>query len=100
VELEGKLPKGERPDISVDGVIVLEELESVLHIDRPSYAHGEGLVGMFKLIDEGRSAIRINARLGRSSVDKIEVVSGLKEGDQVILSDTSKWDDVERIRLN
>jgi HlyD family secretion protein len=100
VKLEGPLPKGARPDLSVDGTIELERLEDVLYVGRPVQGQPESTVGIFKLINGGRSAVRISVNLGRSSVSTIEVLQGLQEGDQVILSDMSAWDAHERIRLN
>jgi multidrug efflux pump subunit AcrA (membrane-fusion protein) len=99
VELDGQLPKGARPDLSVEGTIELERLANILFVGRPAFSQSEGQVGIFKLVDDGRYAERVKVRLGRSSVKTVEVVSGLREGDQVILSDLSQWDSVERIRL-
>jgi HlyD family secretion protein len=100
VKLEGPLPKGARPDLSVDGTIELERLEDVLYVGRPVQGQPESTVGIFKLINGGKSAVRISVSLGRSSVSTIEVLQGLQAGDQVILSDMSAWDAHERIRLN
>jgi len=100
VKLEGPLPKGARPDLSVDGTIELERLDDVLYVGRPVQGQPESTVGIFKLINGGRSAVRVSVNLGRSSVSTIEVLQGLQEGDQVILSDMSAWDAHERIRLN
>jgi HlyD family secretion protein len=99
VALDGQLPRGARPDLSVDGTIEIERLEDVLYVGRPAYGQAESMVGLFKLIDTGRSAVRTSVRLGRSSVNTIEVVDGLREGDVVILSDMSTWDSSERVRL-
>lgn len=100
VELIGELPKGARPDLSVDGTIELERLDDVLYVGRPAYGQAESTIGLFKLLDDGETAVRTQVRLGRSSVNTIEVIQGLNEGDQVILSDTSAWDAYNRIRLN
>ena len=100
VELIGALPKGARPDLSVDGTIELERLDDVLYVGRPAYGQAESTIGLFKLLDDGETAVRTQVRLGRSSVNTIEVIQGLNEGDQVILSDTSAWDAYNRIRLN
>jgi HlyD family secretion protein len=100
VELVGALPKGARPDLSVDGTIELERLNDVLYVGRPAYGQAESTIGLFKLLDDGETAVRAQVRLGRSSVNTIEVIEGLVEGDQVILSDTSAWDAYDRIRLN
>jgi len=100
VALIGSLPKGARPDLSVDGTIELERLTDVLYVGRPAYGQAESTIGLFKLLDDGETAVRAQVRLGRSSVNTIEIIQGLKEGDQVILSDTSAWDAYNRIRLN
>ena len=100
VGLIGALPKGARPDLSVDGTIELERLDDVLYVGRPAYGQAESTIGLFKLLDDGETAVRTQVRLGRSSVNTIEVIQGLNEGDQVILSDTSAWDAYNRIRLN
>jgi len=96
-ELTGPLPPSARPDLSVDGTIELERLENVLNVGRPAFGQGQQTVGMFKLSPDGQEAIRTQVALGRSSVSTIEIVSGLREGDQVILSDTSAWDNYDRI---
>jgi HlyD family secretion protein len=100
VTLDGPLPKGARPDLSVDGTIEIERLKDVLFVGRPAYGQGESVVGLFKLEPDGQAANRIQVRLGKSSVNTIEVVGGLEEGDRVILSDMSAWDAVDRVRLN
>jgi HlyD family secretion protein len=98
VALEGELPRGSRPDLSVDGTIELERLENVLFVGRPAFGQEQSTVGLFKLNPEGE-ATRAQVQLGRSSVNTIEVLNGLAEGDQVVLSDMSAWDQFERIRL-
>ena len=99
VELEGPLPKGARPDLSVDGIIELERLENVLHLERPAIGREESLVTLFKLVEETGEAIRVSVQLGRSSVDQIEIRKGLDVDDEVVLSDMSAWDGYDRIRL-
>lgn len=99
VRLEGELPRGARPDLSVDGTIELERLGEVLHVGRPAFGQEEQSVGLFKLDEGGAGATRVPVRLGRSSVSTIEIVEGLNENDQVILSDMSAWDAYDRIRL-
>lgn len=99
VELTGKLPSGARPDLSVDGTIELERLNDVVFVGRPTYGNPESTVGLFKLGDNG-SANRVSVELGRASVNFIEIRTGLEPGDQVILSDTSRWDGHDRIRLD
>ncbi len=98
--IEGALPKGARPDLSVDGTIELERLENVLFVGRPAQGQPESLVGLFRLDPGSAEANRVKVKLGRASVNTVEIVEGLKEGDQVILSDTSAWDAHDRIRLN
>lgn len=98
VALEGELPRGARPDLSVDGTIELERLDNVLYVGRPAFGQEQSTVGLFKLNAEGE-ATRAQVQLGRSSVNTIEIVGGLQEGDQVVLSDMSAWDQFERIRL-
>lgn len=99
VALEGKLPPGARPDLSVDGTIQIEKLDNVLYVGRPTYGQANSQVELFKLTDDGNMAVRVPVKLGRASVDTIEVLEGLKEGDKVILSDTSQFDEVNRIKL-
>src|SRR4029078_5956857 len=96
--LEGELPSGARPDLSVKGTIQLERLEKGLYVVRPAFGQEQSTVGLFKLNADGE-AIRTNVKLGRSSVDKIEIVDGLQPGDQVILSDMSAQDQFDRIRI-
>ena len=99
VTLEGALPPGARPDLSVDGTIRLEELRNIIYVGRPAFGQENSTVGLFKLMPDGE-AVRINVKLGRSSVNTIEIQEGLQPGDQVILSDMSTYDQFERIRLN
>ncbi|HEX9636853.1 MAG TPA: HlyD family efflux transporter periplasmic adaptor subunit [Acidobacteriota bacterium] len=98
--LIGPLPKGARPDLSVDGTIELENLADVVFVGRPAYGQSDSVVGLFKLEAEGDSAVRTPVKLGRSSVNTIEILDGLQPGDRVILSDMSQWDSVDRVRLN
>jgi HlyD family secretion protein len=100
VALDGALPKGARPDLSVDGTIQLERLEDVLFVGRPVQAQPESLVSLFRVTPGGREATRVQVKLGRSSVGAIEVMEGLQIGDTIILSDMSQWDSFERVRLN
>ena len=99
VALEGELPRGARPDLSVDGTIELERLDNVLYVGRPAFGQEQSTVGLFKLDVPTGEAFRAQVQLGRSSVNTIEILGGLAEGDQVILSDMSAWDQFERIRL-
>jgi HlyD family secretion protein len=100
VKLDGPPPKGARPDLSVDGTITLEKLDNVLYVGRPAFGQEKSSVGMFKLDADGKTATRVKVELGRSSVNFIEIVGGLREGDQVILSDMSRFDTQERIKLD
>jgi HlyD family secretion protein len=100
VELVGELPRGARPDLSVDGTIEIERLEDVLYVGRPAYGQAGTTVSLFRLLADGQTAERVDVTLGKSSVNTIEIVAGLGEGDEVILSDTSAWDDYRKIRLN
>ncbi len=99
VALEGQLPRGARPDLSVDGTVDIERLRDVLYVGRPAYGQAESSVGLFKLAPGGREASRINVQLGRSSASTIQVVQGLQPGDIVILSDMSQYESADRVRL-
>jgi HlyD family secretion protein len=98
--LIGPLPPSARPDLSVSGTIELERLENVLNVGRPAFGQGQSTVKMFKLTADGRGAVRVPVTLGRTSVSTVEIVDGLREGDQIILSDTAAWDKYDEIRLN
>ena len=99
VQLAGELPRGARPDLSVDGTIELERLDNVLYVGRPAFGQEQSTVGLFKVDQTTGEAARAQVQLGRSSVNTIEVLGGLAEGDQVVLSDMSAWDQFDRIRL-
>ncbi len=98
VRLDGVLPRGARPDLSVDGTVDLERLPNVLYVGRPAFGQEKSTIGMFVLQADG-TAVRKQVSVGRRSVDAIEILRGLKEGDQVIVSDMSRWDSYDRIRL-
>ncbi|HZM01629.1 MAG TPA: HlyD family efflux transporter periplasmic adaptor subunit [Candidatus Saccharimonadales bacterium] len=100
VALDAPLPKGARPDLSIDGTVELERLENVLYVGRPVQGQADSKAGLFKVVDAGAAALRVPVKLGRSSVTTIEIVEGLQIGDQVILSDMSQWDTYDRLRLN
>jgi HlyD family secretion protein len=100
VELTGKLPAGVRSEQSVDGTIEIKRLPDVLKMGRPTYVQQNSTITLFKLVDDGEYAVRVPVRIGATSVNEVEVLEGLMPGDVVILSDTSAWDDVDRIRLN
>jgi HlyD family secretion protein len=100
VKLDGPPPKGARPDLSVDGTITLEKLDNVLYVGRPAFGQEKSTVGMFKIDPDGKTATRVNVNLGRSSVNFIEIAGGLKEGDQVILSDMSRFDTQNQIKID
>ena len=97
--LDGALPPGAVPDLSVDGTIQIEKLIHVLYTGRPGYGGSTGPVGLFKIAENGRAAVRVQVLLGRSSVTSVEIVKGLSKGDKVILSDMSQYDGVEHVRL-
>jgi HlyD family secretion protein len=99
IELDGELPRGARPDLTVDGTIELERLDDVVFVGRPAFGQEHSTVGLFKLAADG-TAHRVPVQLGRSSVNTIEVLDGLAPGEQVVLSDMSAWDAFERVRLN
>jgi HlyD family secretion protein len=99
VALEGELPRGARPDLSVDGTIEIERLDNVLYVGRPAFGQEHSTVGLFKLNPATGEAHITQVQLGKSSVNTIEVVGGLVEGDQVVLSDMSAWDQFDRIRI-
>jgi multidrug resistance efflux pump len=99
VALQGELPRGARPDLSVDGTIEVERLKDVLHVGRPAYGQGNSSVGLFRLEEGGRSAVRVNVELGRTSVNTVEIRGGVQPGDKVIISDMSKWDGYDRVRV-
>ncbi len=100
VALDGELPRGARPDLTVDGTIELERLENVLYVGKPVFGQQQSVVSLFKLDPESDDAVRTRVSLGRSSVTVIEVLEGLQPGDQVVLSDMSQWDAFDRVRLN
>lgn len=99
IALNGDLPDGARPDLSVVGTVEIERLDDILYVGRPVFASSESTVELFKVVEEGKYAQRIPAQLGRSSVSTIEVIEGLLVGDEIILSDMSQWDEQDRIRL-
>jgi RND family efflux transporter MFP subunit len=100
VGLDGKLPQGARPDLSVDGTIDLERIADILYVGRPAFGQENSTVGLFKLEPDGQTAVRVQVKLGRSSVNTVEILKGLKQGDQVILSDMSRWDSFDRVKLD
>jgi HlyD family secretion protein len=99
VAIEDALPQGARADLSVDGTIEIENLKDVLYVGRPVNGQSDSTIALFKLVDDGSEAVRVNVKLGRSSVSNIEILQGLNVGDKVILSDMSAWDAFDRIRL-
>jgi len=100
VVFTGPLPKGAKPELSVDGTVELERLDKVVYVGRPAFAQERSTVGLFRLDADSSEATRIPVQLGRCSVNTIEVVGGLKPGDRVILSDMSQWESADRVRLN
>ena len=99
VTLDGVLPKGAVPDLSVDGTIVIEKLNNVLYSGRPAFSAGSGAASLFRVVDGGRAAVRVPVELGRSSVNVIEIVRGLAVGDKIIVSDMSQYANVARVRI-
>jgi HlyD family secretion protein len=99
VSFDSTVPHGARPDLSVDGTIEIERLPNVLYVGRPIQGQPNSTMGLFQVVNEGAEAVRVKVELGRTSVDSVEVLHGLKLGDQVILSDMSAWDSYDRIRL-
>ncbi|HEY1656746.1 MAG TPA: HlyD family efflux transporter periplasmic adaptor subunit [Candidatus Sulfotelmatobacter sp.] len=100
VNLTGELPNGARPDLSVDGTIDLEQLSNVLYVGRPAFGQENSTISLFKLDPDGKGAVRVPVKVGRASVNSIQVLAGLREGDTVILSDMSRNDNTDRIRLD
>jgi HlyD family secretion protein len=96
----GDLPRGARPDLSVDGTIEVERLNDVLHAGRPAYGQANSAVGLFRLTPDGSEATRVTVRLGRTSVNTVEILGGLEQGDKVIISDMSRWDGHDRVRVD
>ncbi len=99
VELLGALPQGARPDLSVDGVIDLDRMTNVLYVGRPAFGNENATISLFRVSPDGKTATRAPVKVGRASVNSIQVLEGLKPGDVVILSDMSRWDSVDRVRL-
>jgi len=99
VSLPGELPRGARPDLTVEGTVELERLDNVLFVGRPAGAQSGATVSLFRMQNGSDEAERVQVRLGRSSVNTIEVLQGLSEGDQVVLSDMTQWDSAERVKL-
>lgn len=99
VGLDGPLPPGARPDLSVEGTVEIERLADVLYVERPVHGEANSTVGLFKLTDDGKEATRVQVGLGRSSVNTVEILKGLQVGDKVILSDMSAWDNYDRVEL-
>jgi RND family efflux transporter MFP subunit len=99
VAIDGPLPRGARPDLSVDGTIELEHLADVVYVGRPAFGSEQGAITLFRLQPDGDEAVRVKVRLGKSSVNAVQVLDGLTPGDRVILSDMSAWDAFDRVRL-
>lgn len=99
VSLEGELPASARPDLSIDGTIEIDRVENALYVGRPGYGTAGQTVGLFKLTADGKFAERVSVKLGRTSVNHVEILGGLKVGDVIILSDMSNWDQFDRVRL-
>ena len=99
VKLTGELPKGARPELSVDGTIDLERMDNVLYVGRPAFGQENSTISLFKLSPGGQGALRVPVKVGRASVNSIQIIEGLREGDAVILSDMSRWDNTDRVRI-
>ena len=99
VELLGALPQGARPDLSVDGTIDLDRMQDVLYVGRPAFGNENSTISLFRVSPDGKTATRVPVKVGRASVNNIQVLEGLKAGDTVILSDMSRWDSADRVRL-
>ena len=100
VALDGELPRGARPDLTVDGTIELERLEDVVFVGRPVFGQENSVASLFRIEADGSHATRTRVGLGRASVNTIEVLEGLQPGDRVVLSDMSTWDQFDRVRLD
>ena len=98
IQLEGTLPRGARPDLSVDGTVEIERIANALYVGRPADGSTEAMAQLFRLDPDGRSATRVSVQVGRGSADAVEIVNGLKEGDRVILSEMSQW--IHAVRVN
>jgi HlyD family secretion protein len=99
IKLTGDLPNGARTDLSVDGTVDLERLDNILYVGRPAFGQESSTISLFKLDPEGSGAVRVPVKVGRASVNSIQVIDGLREGDTVILSDMSRWDSTDRVKL-
>jgi RND family efflux transporter MFP subunit len=99
VELAGALPQGARPDLSVDGTIDLDRMADVLYVGRPALGNENSTISLFRLSPDGTTATRVPVKVGRASVNSIQVLEGLQPGDTVVLSDMSRWDANDRLRI-
>lgn len=100
VEIQDSLPRGARPQLQVEGIIYVAQITDALHVGRPTLVRTDADVSLYKLVEEGAYAERVNVRMGRASVNRVEILEGLKPGDRVILSDSSNWQDQQRILLD
>ncbi|MGZ7033543.1 MAG: efflux RND transporter periplasmic adaptor subunit, partial [Thermoanaerobaculia bacterium] len=99
VALDGPLPNGARPDLNVDGTVQLERLKNILYTGRTVTGQDDAPIGLFRLDPDGKTATRVQVRLGHTSVNSVEIIRGLQAGDKVVLSDMSAYDNVERVRI-
>jgi len=99
IAIDGALPRGARPDLSVEGTIEIERLPNVLYVGRPADGSPESVVPLFRLEPGGGSAVKVPVKVGRGSASTVEIVEGLKEGDQVILSEMTRWASMDRVRI-
>jgi HlyD family secretion protein len=100
VTLDGPLPSGAVPDLSVDGTIDLEQLHNVLYVGRPAFGNADSTISLFRINPDGKTATRVQVKVGQASVTQIQILSGLHEGDRVILSDMSRYDNTDEVRLD
>ena len=99
VSLDGALPQGARPDLSVDGTVDLDRMGNVVYVGRPAFGNENSTISLFRVLPDGKTAVRVPVKVGRASVNQIQVLAGLQPGDNVILSDMSRWDSADRVRL-
>ncbi len=100
VTLDGPLPPGAVPQLSVDGTIDLEHLHDVLYVGRPAFGNADSTISLFRIDPNGKTATRVQVKVGDASVTEIQILSGLNEGDRVILSDMSRYDNTDKVRLD
>jgi RND family efflux transporter MFP subunit len=100
VTLDGALPPGAVPQLSVDGTIDQERLQDVLYVGRPAFGNPNSTISLFRIDPDGKTATRVQVKVGKASVTQIQILDGLKDGDRVILSDMSRYDNTDKVRLD